>query len=155
MKKIFSIGVLVMLTLAGSAQVGNLFKPIENVLYTEVVSVDGQKSMEFIKDVAFRLNVGVTTTQSTYVNEEGKLFDTHPMAAVGFGPGYQHYVSKPDGSLFNDYGVNLLFLVPTGVVEEQGIGIGLFGNLDIFQLGVDYNFGLKKVSLDTGITLKF
>jgi outer membrane lipoprotein-sorting protein len=155
MKKLFLIGFLVMLTLAGSAQIGNIFKPIENVLYTEVVAADGQKSLAFIKDVALRLNVGVTTTQSTYVNEEGKLFDTHPMAAIGFGPGYQHYVARPDGSLFNDYGVNLLVLVPTGVVQDQGMGLGLFGNLDIFQVGVDYNFGLKKFSLDTGITLKF
>lgn len=145
-------------SLASSAQIGNLFKPIENVL-TVQKSYSGQKvlvnSKGLLDNVALRLNVGVTTTQSTYVNTPEKLFDTHPMAAIGFGLGAQWYTVRPDGSLFNKYGANLLGLIATGVDGTTGIGVGLFGNIDIFQVGVDYNFTLKKVSLDTGITLKF
>jgi hypothetical protein len=154
MKKYFLILSFALLTLVGSAQVSNLFKPIDNVLL-----VSNNRSLVnnrgILDNVAMRLNVGVTTTQSTYVNTEDKLFDSHPMAAVGFGFGLQHYVARPNGELFNDYGANLLLLVPTGVEGSKGMGVGLFGNVDKFQLGVDYNFTLKKVSLDTGITLKF
>ena len=151
MKKFLFIALLAAFSLTSSAQIGNLLKPIDNVL--KVTTVDGQKAL--LDNVALRLNIGVTTTQSTYVNTAEQMFDTHPMAAAGFGLGVQHYVTRPDGSLFNNYGANLLVLVPTGVNGTSGIALGLFGNIDIFQLGVDYNFALKKVSLDTGITLKF
>ena len=153
MKKLFFISVLITLSLIGSAQVSNLFKPIDNVLSVNNRALVNNRGI--LDNVAMRLNVGVTTTQSTYVNTEDKLFDSHPMAAVGFGFGLQHYVARPNGELFNDYGANLLLLVPTGVEGSKGMGVGLFGNVDKFQLGVDYNFTLKKVSLDTGITLKF
>jgi len=156
MKRLLFILMLFTLSLVGSAQVGNLLKPIDNVLS---VSESNKRALVnnkgILDNVAMRLNVGVTTTQSTYVNTEDKLFDSHPMAAVGFGFGVQHYMVKSNGDLFNDYGANLLLLVPTGVDGSKGMGIGLFGNVDKFQLGVDYNFTLKKVSIDTGITLKF
>ena len=159
MKKFLFISLLLVgFSLASFSQVGNLFKPIENVL-TVQKSYSGQKvlvnSKGLLDNVALRFNVGVTTTQSTYVNTPEQLFDTHPMSAVGFGLGLQWYTPRPDGSLFNKYGVNLLYLIQDGVDGLRGSGIGLFGNVDIFQLGVDYNFALKKVSLDTGITLKF
>jgi len=151
MKKLFFVLMLSAVTLIGSAQIGNIIKPIENVL--TVTQVDGQKSL--LDNVALRLSVGVTTTQSTLVNTPEQLFDTHPMSAIGFGLGVQWYTPRPDGSLFNKYGANLLYLFQDGVDGLKGSGIGLFGNIDIFQLGVDYNFTLKRLSLDTGITLKF
>ncbi len=158
MKKFLFIALLAVFSLASSAQIGNLIKPVENVL-TVVKESNGTKALVnskgLLDDVILRLNVGITTTQSTLVNTPEQLFDTHPMAAAGFGLGVQHYVVRPDGSLFNNYGANLLLLIPTGVEGSNGLGVGLFGNIDIFQVGVDYNFALKKVSLDTGITLKF
>lgn len=150
MKKYFLILILAAFTLAGSAQVGNLFKPIDNVIKVEQTA--GVKSI--LDDVVLRLNVGVTTTQSYYDKVEKEIV-TNPMSAVGFGLGVQHYVLKPDGTLFNDYGVNLLYLVQDGVNGVNGMGVGLFGNLSIFQLGCDYNFTLKRFCVDTGITLKF
>jgi hypothetical protein len=149
MKKLIVLLAFVTISSVGFAQIGNLFKPIDNVL--KVTTVKGQKGL--LNDVALRLNVGVSTTQSTW-NKETKKFDNAPMAAVGFGLGIQKYTVQPDGSLFNNYGANLLLLVPTGT-GNNGMAVGLFGNVSIFQLGVDYNLALKKVSLDTGITLKF
>jgi len=157
MKKFFIIALLAAFSLASSAQIGNLIKPVESVL-TVVKAGDGTKALVnskgLLDNVTLRLNAAVTTTQSSW-NKETQSFDHNPMAAAGFGLGVQHYVARPDGSLFNNYGANLLLLIPTGVGGTSGMGVGLFGNIDIFQLGVDYNFALKKVSLDTGITLKF
>lgn len=159
MKKFLFIALLLVgFSLASYSQIGNLIKPIESVLSVQKLS-DGTKALVNTKglldNVALRLNAAVTTTQSTYVNTPEQLFDTHPMSAVGFGLGAQWYTARPDGSLFNKYGVNLLYLFQDGVDGLKGSGIGLFGNIDIFQLGVDYNFRLKAFSLDTGITIKF
>ena len=150
MKKFIFIFLLAAFSLASSAQIGNLFKPIDNVIKVEQTA--GVKSI--LDDVVLRLNVGVTTTQS-YYDKVNKEIVTNPMSAIGFGLGIQHYTLKPDGTLFNDYGANLLYLVQDGVNGVNGMGVGLFGNLSIFQLGVDYNFTLKRLSVDTGITLKF
>lgn len=149
MKKILFVITALLISVGVFGQVGNLLKPIDNVL--KVSDVRGIKSLT--NEYALRLNVGVTATQSTY-NKETKTFETNPLTAVGFGLGYQHYVAQTDGTLFNNFGANLLLLVPTGT-GNNGVGVGLFGNVSIFQVGVDYNFMLKKVSLDTGVTLKF
>lgn len=150
MKKFIFIVLLAAFSLTSSAQIGNLIKPVESVIKVEQTA--GVKSI--LDDVVLRLNVGVTTTQS-YLDKETKEIITNPMSAVGFGLGVQHYKLRPDGTLFNDYGVNLLYLIQDGVNGVNGMGVGLFGNLSIFQLGCDYNFTLKRFSVDTGVTLKF
>jgi len=145
MKKRILILAFLAFSLTGFSQ--SLLKPVPDNLFKKVAGTELSTSKWLP-----RLTVGVSVTQNTY-NKETKVIETKFAQFIGFGIGYQHYVAQADGAPFNNYGANLLLLTPT--VDGGGLGVGLFGNLSIITLGVDYNFLFKKISVDTGVVLKF
>lgn len=151
MKKFLVMLIFLAITSAGMSQnpAKGLFRPAKDILSTKIVGgILQSPNISWL----LRLSTDVGLTQNTY-DRVDKVIKTKFAQFLGFGLGLQHYTILNDGTPFNNYGVNLLFLTPT--VDGGGMGVGLFGNFSIISAGVDYNFLLKQFSVDTGVILKF
>lgn len=153
MKKLIFL-LLLMVALPGFSQskFQGFFKPVPADLIQIQLSGISGKSFEKQSLWIFRPKAGVIATRHTYYKDT-KSWVTTPLAAVGVGAGYQHFTQLPTGEPFNDFGINLLLLTDT---QDASMGLGLFGTFfGWINLGADYSFALKKVSIDTGVTIKF
>jgi hypothetical protein len=157
MKRIIFLLLLAGIFAATSAQKAHtsFFRPVPSNLFTS--DVYSLKTLENASVWLLRPAAGIVATRMTY-DKTTKLWDTAPLSAAGLGVGYQHFVELPDGTPYNNFGVNLLLLttVQLSEVQQASMGIGLFATVFGFiNIGCDYQFGMKNLGLDTGVTLRF
>ena len=150
MKKLILL-FLLMLPLTGIAQ-SNLrafWRPVRHDLFPVEVTTDrditaDQRASLWLPRPAFTI-----TAIKWYYNKELGKFESSNFNSVGVGFGYQHFVATGDGP-YNNYGANLLLMLGENICA--GLTISGF---EILNIGVDYNFTLKRVEYLTGVTLKF
>jgi hypothetical protein len=138
---------------------GQILKPVtinEFVIKKGTVTLKAANTDTLLKSkLILRLNTGLMGVG--YPLKKG----SSPIAlnAVCFGLGLLHY--KPvNNEPFNDFGINLLFLKNT---QDNGYGLGIYGtyntglagNLGLLNLGTHYDFVLKLMLIDTGLTFHF
>jgi hypothetical protein len=159
MKKLITLLLFVSLTFALSAQELSLGKPIPKDYFSQVNKVNLSQGVTLTNSfIAPRFQVGVNGVSYGKDKASGKIVP-YPLSSVGFGLGFLHY-KNADGVPFNDYGFTALLLYGT---QESSMGIGLYGsynfglanNLAPIILGAHYDFVLKQVFVDTGVTIHF
>jgi hypothetical protein len=158
MKKLIGIILFASLSFAVSAQ--GLLRPIQKNLFR----IETQKLQLASPDVkveavtslwVLRLQAGVTGT-SYGKNPETKELEITPLSAICAGISYLHY-SNADGVPFNDFGFSALILQNT---QRPGIGLGLYGTYNtgqvgLLNLGAHYDFNVKQVFVDVGLTFHY
>jgi len=157
MKKLILLIFLMSIVFMGMAQKpsASFLRPVPDQLFRNDASINARDLNQSVW--LLRPTVGILATRNSY-DKIAKQWSTAPLSAAGLGVGYQHFVEMPDGTPFNNFGVNLLLLTTVKLAEEQqsSMGVGLFGTfLGFINVGVDYQFGLKNFGIDTGVTVKF
>jgi len=140
---------LLVATLPISAQFQGFFKPADQVLKFDRERADYAPSSWLA-----RPTVGVSAL-AVYYN--GERFETTGFNKIGAGVGWQHFIDN-NGEPYNNYGFNFLLLfdvVPTEVTGLNLTPVVTVSALNFVNLGVAYDFGLKKPMLLTGLTYKF
>lgn len=150
MKKLIILSFLACLTLAGTSQ--GFFKPVNRNMF--VNSKTGLRTLEITQKWEIRPAITITAVQLNW-NKLTKQFDASAFNQAGLGIGYQHFIELPDGSPFNNYGLNAILLL--GVQEsEPGISFALTGSfLQYVNIGGLYSFTNKSFGILTGVNLKF
>lgn len=150
MKKFIIIVTILVVSLPISAQFQGFFKPRQMIQFSRE-----RADYEPTQWLA-RPTVGVSAL-AVYYNSELKRFETAGFNKVGAGIGYQHFRDDAEGA-YNDYGFNFLILFDVVPTETTGLNItpALTVNaINFVNLGIAYDFGLKKPLVLTGLTYKF
>ena len=153
MKKLITILIFASFALAASAQ--GLFKPVSPSLFSQDKYVLKAESGATQSAWLLRLQVGLEGVSYQIKKNVTPI----PLDAICYGVGYLHY-KNAEGLPFNDFGFNLLLLQNT---QSQGMGLGVYGtyntglanNLGLLNLGFHYDFNLKGIFIDTGLTFHF
>jgi hypothetical protein len=139
MKKILTIIFLAAFTLSVSAQ--SIFKPVPGTLFKQDAS--SLKSLTNASTWLWRFSAMVTATELQY-DKATKQFVSAPLSSVGPAIGYRHFTALPDGTPFNDWGINAAILLGTDLehIDPARIKAALLINAFSFvNVGACYTFG--------------
>lgn len=153
MKKLIIIIFLASLTLTGMSQ--GFFRPVDKNMFTH--GKTGLKTLAVTQKWEFRPAISITAVQLNW-NKLTKQFDAAALNSAGLGIGYQHFVELPNGSPYNNYGLNAILLIGADVeqAEPATISFAVTGSfLQYVNIGGLYNFSTKAFGILTGVTLKF
>ena len=146
MKKVIIFMFLIALTVVGTAQNkwNGFFKPVENTLVSKASGTNVWKP---------RPAVHVTAMEIGY-DKATKTWNTYSFQSAGVGISYQHFIQS-NGQSVTNYGFTGLMLfngTPGTVLISPAVTVEL---LQIFNFGVKYDTGMKKVSGLLGISYSF
>ena len=150
MKKLLLIFCFVALAMITSAQ--SIFKPVPEDLFANKASLTASQSAWL-----WRLSVDVSAIEYTY-DKETKSFDSYPLSSAGPAIGFRHYTQLPDGSPYNDYGINLAILLGTDITKISPAQIKaalLFNAFEFVNVGVSYNFVNRSPGILLGGSINF
>jgi hypothetical protein len=105
----------------------------------------------------FRPSVEITALQFTVSSDKAKVFDVTTLSQAGVGFSYQHFVDA-NGTPFNNYGFNALFLFGADLNGQTPASVSAAVTVNALQyinIGLGYNFGIKKMFLLTGVVFHF
>lgn len=149
MKKLIILILFVSLTLASYSQ--GIFKPVPKNLFVSgdnALKATGATSV-FIP----RISVGLVANQFTY-NSTTKELDLSSFSKVGLGLSVAHFIPI-DGLPYNNYSINAFIFFPTQQ-PENGLSLALtVSALKYINVGLGYDFGIKRPFALTGITYTF
>jgi len=151
--KLLIVLILGALSLPGFSQ---LFKPVPKSLFSQDLAIDSERTIRSLKSVWLpRLNVGLNAV-SYGRNPETKVLEVTPLSAICFGIGFLHY-KEVEGLPFNDFGFNVAYLQMTNKV---GSGVGIYGTYNtgpvgLLNIGTHYDFQLKQMFFDSGVSWHF
>lgn len=159
--KFLLIGLLISgISATASAQLTfkGFFKPVKQTeFYTHFKGVSQEKAGG---EMLWIVRPAVNIASMKYLkNSDTKKLEVSNYVASGFGLGIQHYIDS-DGTPYNNYGFNLLCLVNTIPLTDgsQNAGVsvaGTFGFMKVIDVGIGYDFEVKKVFAMTGIKYNF
>jgi hypothetical protein len=147
--------ILILGLFGASAGAQSIFKPVPNNLFA--VQEKGLKATETPSVWLWRFSAEITAVELIY-NKETKQFDSQPLSSAGPAIGYRHYTSLPDGSPYNDFGVNFAALIGTDIthITPASIKAALFINaFQYLNVGVDYSIGSKTFGILLGASVNF
>lgn len=153
-RTILLIGLLSSIGLATNAQV-NIFKPVPKNLFT--VNKSALNTTQNTSVWLWRLSANVTAVELVY-NKTTKQFDSQALSSAGPAIGYRHYSALPDGSPYNDFGVNLAILLGTDIEHITPANIKPALLINAFQfvnVGIDYGIGSKTFGILLGASINF
>jgi len=140
---------LVTIVIGVNAQI-SIWSPIPKNVFDNPMYKAGLLSGQSAGDWFVRWQTGVIATSYGKNKLTGNL-ETVPFSAVGVGVGYQHYKDN-NGVAFNDYGAEALLLKNA---QSNGMGLGIYVNYSLVNIGSHYDFMLKQFFFDTGVQLHF
>lgn len=104
------ISVLAIMSIAVSAQ--SIWKPVPDNLFK---TVDGNMRLSALPETwLWRFSALVVAEELSY-NSESKLWESKPLSSIGPAAGYRHYSALPDGTPYNDFGINAALLLGTDI----------------------------------------
>ena len=149
MKKTLLILIFAIIGIASYAQ--SIWKPVPADLfktYNKSLTVGQvQKTVEWIP----RISAGLIAVQWTL--EDG-IIQQSAFNKVGLGFSYARFIDN-EGTPYNDLSVNGFVFFPTDGSSSALTIAATVSALKYIQVGLDYDFGLKKVGLLTGIAYTF
>jgi hypothetical protein len=146
MKKVVLIGIFAILAISANAQ--GLFKPVPSNLFAQ--NLKGLNATQTTSMWIPRISAGIIADQWIVVD---KKIQHSAFSKVGLGLSYAHFIQS-EGLPYNDYSFNGFLFFPTDGTTKPTLALTVSA-LKYIQVGIDYDFGVQKVGLLTGITYTF
>jgi hypothetical protein len=145
-----TILIIAMLSCFGiAAHAQSIFKPVPKTLFTENKDMSIKASLS-PSVWLWRFSAGVIATQWTVENKQVKQ---EAFNKTGMGLSYAHYIDQ-DGLPYNNVSVNGFLFFPVDGSAKVTIA-GTVSFLKYIQVGLDYDAGLNKLGVLTGISYTF
>ena len=133
MKRIVLLFTVILVTISVEAQqFKGVFAPVkEHPYFSSDLTAD--RNLNGI--MLLRLGAGVTGMETAYNKTEKKL-EQKTLIKAGGGVTYGHHKLLSDGTIYNDWSVNLFVLTPVDMPEPVSIGITVSA-LELLQAGIN------------------
>ena len=149
MRRLLLILTIVMLTIMVGAQ--GLFKPVPATLFKDkgITPKAGENYSAWLP----RISAGIVANQFTY-NKDTEEIEMSAFSKVGLGMSYAHYILIDDKP-YNNYSFSGFVFFPTEEPMSSLSLVATISTLRYINLGMGYDFGIKKVFALTGVAYTF
>lgn len=151
MKRIAVLLLFLAFTVASFGQFQGFFQPVKENPYFKGAknTVDRASSLWLIRAS------GQVNALAFYYDKEAKQVKTIPFGKVGFGIGYVRY-KDVDGVPETNLSINALVLTDIDQPDATKITLGAtVKTFNLVEVGLAYDFGLKRPMLLTGLSYTF